>query len=266
MSFTSSLYSNEVIINDESPDEVWDVQDENCGRGLRLEMRGPGDYEYGEFAAPFPDHLLIPESEWEERIKEMEQQKSRISDLIRFAKLPHKDQGRTNYCWINAPVHCLEIVRLQQNQKTVILSPASAGAQIKGYRNVGGWGLEGLQWIAKNGVNTVQQWPANDIDRRFATPANKQAALDYRVDEWVECRPRTVAQMISLLLRRAPGAGGYNWWQHEVTNCDPVWIDGGPAVRIRNSWQGWGDFGFGILQGSKMLADDLVFCFNARPV
>jgi hypothetical protein len=43
-----------------------------------------------------------------------------------------------------------------------------------------------------------------------------------------------------------------------VTLTDADWIDNEIAVIIRNSWQGWGDFGFGVLQGSRMLADDLV--------
>lgn len=258
MGFTSELYRGEVIINDDVQTERH-ADMEGCGRGLDLGLRGPGDFEYGEFAAPFPDHLLIPESEWEARIKEMEEQRSRVSDLIRMAKLPPKNQESTNYCWINAPVHCVEIMRLQQNQKTVILSPASVGAQIKNYRNVGGWGLEGLQWIVKNGVTPVSLWPANAIDRRYATADARQTALDYRIDEWIECKPRTVNQMMSMLLRRYAGAVGYGWWEHEVNCVDPVWIDGGPAIRIRNQWAGWGDYGFGILQGRKMLADDIVF-------
>ncbi len=265
MPFTSQIGRFEPVINDESPERDWDSADLDHGRGLRLEMRGPGDYEYGEYAAPFPQELLIPESEWEPRIKEMEEQRSRISDLIRLKQLPHKDQGSTNYCWINAPVHCLEIVRLQQNQSMRILSPASAGAIIKSFRNVGGWGKEGLEFIVRNGCNDVKDWPANAIDRKYNTAENRQKALDNRVVEWFECRPRTVNQMMSLLLRRLPGAGGYNWWRHEVTNCDPVWLDNRPAVRIRNSWRGWGDYGFGILQGSKMLADDLVFAVSGRP-
>lgn len=262
--FSSKLYKNEIIINDESPLSVFETPD-GMSRGLDLGMRGPGDYEYGEFATPFPDELYVPESDWQGIIQEQEEQKTRISDLIRFKKLPHKDQNGTNYCWINAPTHCVEVNRMQQNQKLVSLSPASAGAQIKGYRNVGGWGLEGLEFISKFGLVPSSKWPDNAIDRKYATEQNKALALDYRVDEWIECQPRNKKQMISLLLRRIPGAGGYNWWRHEVMNADAVWLDGEVAVRIRNSWKGWGDFGFGILQGSKMLADDLVFCLNSHP-
>jgi hypothetical protein len=266
MGFTSALGRTEPIINDETSNkEIENLTSEDRPRGLDLSMRGPGPYEYGPYASPFPNDLLIPRSEWQARIQEMEETKSRISDLIRHKNLPHKDQGRTNYCWINAPVHCVEIVRLQQNQPMVSLSPASAGGPIKNFRNVGGWGLEGLKWLIEHGCVPSSLWPDNAIDRRYYTESNRQVALKYRVDEWVECRPRTIDQMISMLLRRIPGAGGYNWWRHEVTNVDPVWIDGDAAVRIRNSWRGWGDNGFGILQGSKMLADDLVFPISALP-
>lgn len=263
MSFTSRLYRSEPIINDETPTDHQIV--DGGGRGLDLGLRGPGDFEYGEFASPFPKELLIPRSEWQALIQEMEETESRISDLCHLMNLPHKDQASTNFCWGNAPVHCDEIVRLQQNQKPVTLSPASVCAPIKGFRNVGGWGLEALQWIIKNGVNDVKDWPANAIDSKYFTTENKAKALSNRIVEWIECRPRNVDEMISLLLHRMPGAGGYNWWSHEVTNCDPVWLDGDVAVRIRNSWKGWGDFGFGILQGSRMLADDLVFATSARP-
>lgn len=256
--FTSTLYRDEAIINDEN--YLGAVQaSEGLSKGLRLELRGPRDYEYDGVATPFPSNLLIPRSDWEGIIREQEETKSRISDLIRFHKLPHKDQSNTNYCWINAPVHCLEIVRLQQNQKTVNLSPASIGAKIKNYRNVGGWGKEGLEGIIKWGAAPIDLWPANAIDRKYDTEDARKAALDYRIDEWFECVPRNLDQMVSMLLRRKPGASGLNWWGHEVTYCECVWIDGAIGIRFRNSWKGYGDFGFSILQGSKMLADDLVF-------
>lgn len=263
MAFTSKLYDNEFIINDDESTNVFATARPDQGRGLQLELRGPKDYEYGGLATPFPQELLIPRSDWQGMIQEQEEQKSRISDLIRFHKLPHKDQATTNYCWINAPVHCLEIVRLQQNQngpngKPVILSPASVGAKIKNYRNVGGWGKEGLEGIIKWGCVPVDKWPANAIDKKYDTAANRQEALKYRVIEWFECIPRNLDQMVSLLLRRKPGASGLNWWRHEVTYCDCLWLDGQIAIRARNSWANYGDFGFFVLQGSKMYADDYV--------
>lgn len=260
MSFTSKLYKNEVIIDDES--DPYSHMVGEYGRGLDLTDRPLTDFAYSGFASPFDQSLIINPSEWQARIQEREEQQASLSNFIRYRKLDHKDQGSTNYCWINAPVHTLEIRRMQQNQRMVTLSPASAGAIIKNFRNVGGWGLEAIKFLNKYGCVPVEYWPANGIDSRFKTQANELRALDYRVREWIECQPRNVAQMVSLSLRNLPGAGGYNWWGHEITIIEPVWLDGEVAMRIRNSWKGWGDYGFGILRGRKMLADDIVFCVS----
>lgn len=259
MGFASKLYANEPIINDSTPESVTHASE--FGRGLDLGLRGPMGY-HGT-AEDFPQELLIDASEWEARIKESEEKRSRISDQIDFWQLPCKNQKSTNYCWIFGPVGCVEVLRMQQGQKYVSLSPASAGAQVKGFRNVGGWGKEGLEFIVEHGLTPSEQWPDTAIDRRYLTEENKQAALDYRVTEWMALKPRNIAQLVSCLLRRIPVAVGFNWWGHEVYACDAAWIDRAIAIRIRNSWyvgdnKPWGSNGFGILQGTKMYADDQV--------
>lgn len=264
MGFSSGLYTGEHVIDDSTPD--WMVE-QICrtppGYSTGLELaRGAGEYAYGDVATPFPAELLIPRSEWQARIQEMEERKTRISDQVDQAGLPCKDQNGTNYCWINAPVHLIEVMRVLQNQELVILSPASAGGPIKGYRNVGGWGKEGLEYLVQYGCVPVDRWPANAIDRRYNTAENRQLALKYRVVEWWELRPRNVDELMSCLLRRIPIAVGLNWWRHEVSYYDPVWLNGQPGVRHRNSWgMSWPQAqarGYGILQGSKMLPDDAV--------
>jgi hypothetical protein len=210
-------------------------------------------------APRFPAELLIPRSEWQERIKEKEERKTRLSDIADRAGLPCKDQSQTNYCWINAPTYALELIRILQNQPMVILSPASGGARIKQYQNVGGWGEEAIQFIAEHGLVPVELWPANAISRIYATAENIELARQYRCLEWMECSPRNDDELISCLLRGFPVPVGYNWWGHEVTAVDAVWLDGTHAIRIRNSWgMGWGSQGYGILQGAKMRADDAV--------
>lgn len=244
------------IIDDATPTDG--LFPKHRARGLDLSNR-PDGFAYGGTAEPFPDELLVSRSEWQARIEEMQERKTRLSDRVDQAGLPCKDQQQTNYCWINAPTHCTEIVRSGQNQRPVILSPASAGAQITGYRNRGGWGKEGLEFIARSGLVPVEKWPANAIDRRYATPENLELALAYRVTEWWELEPRNLDHLISCLLRRIPVAVGYNWWGHEVTAYDPVWIDGAIGIRPRNSWgMGYGDRGYFVLQGNRMLPDDAV--------
>lgn len=87
--------AKDFIVNDETPDSV--LFDPTKGRGLNLEDR-PRGYAYGAVAEPFPAELLIPESEWQARIKEMEQTKTRITDLCDLRGLKVKDQARTNFC------------------------------------------------------------------------------------------------------------------------------------------------------------------------
>lgn len=256
MAFSSQLFPGEVVYDDSL---AMPEPPPGKERGLDLSQRPREGYAYPELATPFPSELLIPRSEWQARIQEMEERKTRLSDLVKQSGLPCKDQGSTNYCWINAPTYCTEVIRVLQNQQMVILSPASAGAQIKNYRNVGGWGKEGLLWIIDKGLVPVEKWPANAINRTYATDENKQLALDYRVAEWFELRPRNLEEQVSILMRRIPLAVGQNHWSHEVTHEDPIWLDGTIAIRFRNSWgMGWGNQGYSVQQGSKMYADDAV--------
>lgn len=253
----SKLYPGEFVIDENSPDQLVKTP-EGKSTGLRLGLRStPFGQMHGSTA--FPAELLIPRSDWQAWIQDAEQSQTRISDICLAAGLPCKDQGQTNYCWINAPTHCVEIIRVVQNQGMVILSPASAGGPIKKFRNDGGWGEEGLRWIVDHGLCPVDLWPANAISKSYYTEANRQVALNYRVTEWFELVPRNLDQLVSCLLRRIPVAVGYNWWGHEVTACDAVWMDGTVSIRIRNSWgMSWGSQGFGILSGNKMLPDDAV--------
>lgn len=257
MAFSSTIHPDEPVIGDGYSGTASDPP-VGQSKGLDITLRPRGDSVYGSLAQAFPPNLIVPRSEWQARIQEREEKKQRLQDIADQAGLPCKDQNGTNYCWINAPVHCLELVRVRQNEPTVILSPASAGAQIKNFQNRGGWGKEGLEWIVDKGVAPISMWPANAINRKYLTPETTQESLKYRVTEWWEIKPRNLDELISALFL-GPVAVGLNWWEHEVTYYDPIWVDGTIACRIRNSWaMTWGDRGYGILQGSKMLADDAV--------
>lgn len=246
----------ELIIHDGTPER--DCQPP-VGFSTGLDLSGRTSEGYAGVAEMFTTDLIIPRSEWQARIQESEETKSRISDMSIAAGLPCKDQNGTNYCWINAPTHCVEIVRVSMNQPMVSLSPASAGGPIKGYRNVGGWGKEGLEWIVSHGLVPSANWPDNAIQPSYNTEANKRLGLNYRVTEWWELQPGNLDQLITCLLLRMPVAIGLSWWSHEVTAVDAVWKDGAIAIRCRNSWgMSYGEQGFFILQGSRMLPDDAV--------
>ncbi len=252
---SSNLYPGEQIFDDDNPLENLEIPD-----GLRGGLL-PRQVAYGAIVGvpPFPDELLIPRSEWQSRIQEMEERKSRISDIIVAAKLPVKDQGQTNFCWANAPCTCLEILRIIANLPMKVLSPASVACPINGFRNQGGWGKDAIEWLTTHGAVPVDMWGANVIDRSKYTEAAKQAALENRVLEWWDVRPRNLDQLVSCLLRRLPCACGYNRIAHEMTSCDAVWLDGEVAIRDRNSHGDRSDQpnGFLILRGSNALPDDI---------
>lgn len=216
-------------------------------------------YEQPYLAAPGTSEFdlpLIPRNEWEDRIAEMERTKTRLSDICEG--LPPKNQKQTNYCWVFATTYCAEIVRHKQNQAYVSLSPASAGAKIKNFKNQGGWGSEALEYIVNHGLVPSEQWPDTAIDRQYDTEANDALRSKYRVIEWYELRSRDLDQLFTLLFNHIPASVGYNWWRHQVTAVDPIIHNGTFGVRIRNSWGDWGENGYGILLGNKAIPDDVV--------
>jgi len=255
MSYQSEFYPGEKIYDDGNFSSLCDVDPNVHGRGRYNRVEGYGETD-GVGTSDMP---LIPREEWDERIEEMERTKSRISDLCIAANLPCKDQNGTNYCWINAPTHAIEVLRVIQNQNLILLSPASVGAKIKNFKNQGGWGLEGLKYIAKYGVVPVNLWPANAINRKYDTAEAWAAAEDYKAVEWDELKPRNLDELFTRLFNRIPVPVGYDWWGHEVLACDPAKDKGEYVLRIRNSWaMSWGFKGFNILKGRKMFPDDAV--------
>jgi len=256
--FASDL-GNMPVIDDEThipPGVV--VQGQRMGTGLIA--RDYDQQPFGSYGARGIPFDVIPRSEWAERIKAKERNKTRIVDLCDHAGLTCLNQGSTNYCWINAPVHTLEIRRVVQNQKLVRLSPASVGAPIKNFRNNGGWGTEGLKYLVKHGCVPQDNWPANAIQRKYDTSANDALRPRYRVTEWMELERRNFDQLITCLLLGYPVAIGLNWWRHEVTAMDAVILGRNKyGVIIDNSWgPGWGENGRGVLTEKKATPDDAV--------
>lgn len=223
------------------------------------------DYEafpVGVFAAPFP-LPLIDWAEMPERIKDMTAQKRWAKDHKILAGFKSLDQNGTNYCWINAPVQCIHYVRAIQGEPHVALSPASVGAKIKNYRNVGGWGSQGLLYMTENGVCPQSMWPANAIKKQYDTAESREERKKYIIDEWWELKPNNFQQLCTCLLLGYPVAIGLNWWSHEVTACALAIRGSDPQsdilTDIDNSWgTKYGDDGHALLVRSKATPDDAV--------
>lgn len=235
--------------------------------GGLVRPRGVSDmegYGYAGSANLFSADLLIPRNDIMTIVRETEARGDDARAFIESKKIPYKNQQRTNYCWIFAVVHAMEIQRVRQNLPYVSLSPASGGAKLKGFRNVGGWGREAIDFIGSNGICPSSVWPDTEISREYDTSASWRLAKSYTATDWFYGPPRNKDYLFSALARQMLSPVGYDWWGHEVLAIQNVILDGELCLLIRNSWGGWGDNGFGVLRGSRMIPDDLVMLAGAK--
>ena len=224
----------------------------------------PRDYQktpYGSvLCAPAATIPVIPKSEWSARIKEMVEQESLLSNIWRRQGVDILDQDGTNYCWCFGVVSACLAVRAVNNLEYVKLSPASAAAQIKNFRNEGGWGMDAIKYIAANGIATQAQWPQAAIEKKYLTAEVKADMMTRQIQEWDDVGAGKFDLQMTYALLGIPVAVGYNHWSHEVCQLDPVEVEPGDfGIRIVNSWgENWSDKGMGIMRGSKAIADDAV--------
>lgn len=294
-----SLRPNEVLIGEHNfAEHVFAVVDgENKAKGLV-----PRDYSrfpqgcYGAAPAWSVDMPLIPRSEWSERIKDMEATKSRLSD-IRLSgnngqSIPSLDQNGRGYCWFHSGTSCVLLLRAVANMPYVSLSAYAGACIIKNYRDEGGWGAQGLDFLMTRGVPSDAFWPQRSVSRSNDTPACWENAKLHRVTEgFIDLqaaqydRNLTWDQVMTCLLSRIPIIGDHNWWAHSIAHMDPVdgvssrgmtrmgsgklatvqefdqiWsmndVGAGYGVRIWNSWgDSWSDRGMGVLAGNKAIPD-----------
>lgn len=216
------------------------------------------------FASQFPGPL-IKRPDWSAMIKEREERGQTLQRIMLDAGVKVKDQGRTNYCWAFAPVSALELNRAAAGLPYVDLSPTSVAARVKNFRNVGGFGTQALQELATRGVNAASQWPTNAIDRKYDNQQSRVQANSFRQTEWWDLQPKNLDELITALLLGLPCPVVYMWWGHQVLAIDPVEVEPGSfGVRILNSWgTRWGDKGFAIIRGSRVLPDE---AYAARAV
>lgn len=263
-----SISVNDFLIDDSTnPDLYMDpiIDGEKKLRGLV-----PRDYTIDppEMFAPPTEIQLIPRSEWSARIKEMEETKSRLSDLRMIAKnggpIPSLDQNGDGYCWSYSTGSCSMLVRARDNQPYVRLNPHAVAAIIKKGRNEGGWCGLSAKFLREYGIPSEEYWPGHSRALSNDTPAMREnAALHKVIEDWVDLAASlydqnlTFEQMMSCLLMRIPCALDFNHWSHSVCGVDPVEIEPGSfGPRIWNSWtDSWGDMGMGVLRGSKGIPD-----------
>lgn len=213
-------------------------------------------------ASPFPQELMIPRSEWRERIEEKDRKKTWLSDICRQASdvdgiVKWLHQANTNYCWCYAVVAGIMAVRLWHNHPYRRLSPASVAAPIKGYRNQGGWGTQAIKYIIEHGVADEEHWPQNAINRKYFEPSRANAA-ECKVTEWFDIGDRRFDVKVSACLHNMPVPSGYSWMGHEMCTLRILALDGRDRFGCEdlNSYSSSGKFNPYLLSESKGTADD----------
>jgi hypothetical protein len=259
------LRPNDIIIDDDTP--LWPlldpvVGDEPKGRGLI--PRDPRVHPLEMFDPP-TDLVLIPESEWEARIKEGEETQSFLSHFrltgMNGQPIPSLDQGQVGYCWAHSPTHAIMLDRAKANLPYVPLSAYAIAATIKKGKDEGGWCGLSAEFTRSKGVPSQAKWPQGDRSyTKYDKPDVWEDAARHKVTEdWVDLtravhsQNLTFAQVMTCLLLRIPLAVDFNWWGHSVCGMDPVMVEKGSfGIRIWNSWgDKWGDKGMGVLRGTQ---------------
>lgn len=255
----------EILIDDDTPNDI--LFDGRFGRGLV-----PRDFSTHPegFLSPPAEIELIPESEWSARIKEMEELKSRISDLR--GAITSLNQTQSNYCWAHSPVHCVILDRAFKGQPHLPLSAYAVGSTIKKGANEGGWCGLSAKFIQEFGVPTQTLWPQG----QFRDPGNnwRANAARHKITEgWFDFSRQvwdqqlSFAQVATLLLNGVPCALDFNWWAHSVCGLDLIEVERGSfGIRIWNSWgDSWGDRGVGVLRGSKAIPNGAIAVRSTVP-
>lgn len=167
-------------------------------------------------------------------------------------------------CWFHSGTSALLIVRAKMNLAYADLSAYSGACKIKNFRDEGGWGAQGLDFLCQYGVCDSSAWPQQGTSRSLDTPAAWENAKQYRfIEAWNDLavaqydRSMTFEQVATCLLNGIPVIVDFNWWSHSVCAIDLVEVSSGSfGLRIWNSWSdGWSEGGTGVLSGSRAIPD-----------
>lgn len=267
----------------------------------------PRDYEkhpVGFYKGITPYHKvdmgLIPQSEWAGLIQRKTREKSWLSDLrdigMNGKPIPSRDQNGKGYCWAHSGVSAQLLVRARDNQPYADLSAYSVACIIKNFRDEGGWGAQGVDFMREYGCATSKTWKQQSMSRANVNDAMRAEALKYRIDEgWIDLqaaqydRNLTWAQVVTCLLNDQPVIVDYNWWGHSVCAAalvngaalfgtfrgesgklldlqqfETVWdmndpVTAGIGALIWNSWgDSWSQNGMGVLSPQKSVPNGSV--------
>lgn len=251
MSFSSDLMGIPVI---ETAGVVPVGSDLSAGYEKRDRVVDP---EAG-FAKPFT-LPVFSRQEIKERAQDREESKSRIFDIMQQAGVKPLNQGSTYYCWVNGVTDAVQVARVLAGAPHVPLSPASVGAPIKNYSNVGGWGIQAAKYGALHGWCPQSMWPANAIKKQYDTPESRAERAKYRIapDGWLDLPQGAWEPVWTALLLGFACPLAHMEWQHLVLAIDVGISSSGEILTLcRNSGYGRDNTGHTWIKESFGLPDE----------
>lgn len=231
-------------------------------QGCGLKRRDYGAMPRGSIAAatPFPASLMVPEVEWPERLAELKAKQQGLLGLRNLYGIKSLNQTNHSLCWAFSSTKAVMYVRARDNQEFKILSAWYVAGKIKGWRDEGGWGAASIQFIADNGIPTMDLCPSYSSSNDTAA-ARANAAL-HRCMAFYECsddRDERRHQMISGLLLGLPGIADYGYLSHSMCLMHLEDLNG-PYI-CDNSW-GDDSGDRGMYSVGSHIPDDLLFAVS----
>lgn len=262
------------IIDDVTPSDV--VFDPANARGGE-----PRDYNVQplETFASADMIPLIPKSEWDARIDELEREEATLDHVLLRARARGRftdlNQNPYNFCWCHSTVHAAQLAREVANQSPVALSAFGlchlADAD-RAQQNRGGWCGLSAQAARTRGIPSQQVYPQGNIKRSISQEVLDDAKKYLVTEDFVDLQKPVWFQNLSFeavascQLTGRPGPVDFNWWSHSVCAIKLVRIEANSyGLMILNSWGlNWGDHGRAILRGQRAIPDGAIAINTVR--
>lgn len=207
--------------------------------------------------APATPFKLKAREEWADCISKMEAEKSRTSDLMVEAGIPVVSQEFTLLCWAYSCAAAVMVVRAQQGQPFVKLSPESIAGPVNGYRNAGNYLSRALKQVVEVGIASEEFVPHLTIEKSGFKPGWEQDAAKYRAKEFWDLGAndgQMFDRLMTMCCDRFVCPVNLPWWGHSVLAVDPFMQGSGRNLRFGcRIWNSHGD-GFKVIDEPYMQA------------
>lgn len=193
-----------------------------------------------QYACEAFDGQLIPESEWKERIAELDRTNGWLDDIMKAANVPVLDQDGLPLCWMYGTVGALQAERARQGHKTIKLCPESMLVACNGGRVAGGTCDQALRGISTHGVCAQDYAPgANVVNTGGYKQGWEENCVKHKATGWIDLTSagNMKAACVTMALLRRPFAAAHNYWMHLVMGGLRLRYQNGEIQYMeRNSW------------------------------